>query len=106
MSINLRNPTVSEIFSSSAKIQLLEKQSVIFVNETLKNGGIIKKIDKLPITMKPEIIKEVIIQKKMAGNYFANYLKNNWPALLIVFGAGLIVSGVIYYNLENQEESI
>jgi len=106
MSINLRNPTVSEIFSSTAKIQLLERQSVIFVNETLKNGGIIKKIDKLPITMNPEIIKEVIIQKKMAANYFANYLKNNWPALIIVFGAGLIVSGAIYYNLENQDESI
>jgi hypothetical protein len=106
MSINLRTPTVSEIFSSTAKIQLLQKQSVIFVNETLKNGGVIKNIDKLPITIKPEIINEVIIQKKMAGMYIANYLKNNWPALLIVFGAGLIVSGAIYYNLENQEESI
>jgi len=42
----------------------------------------------------------------MAGMYIANYLKNNWPALLIVFGAGLIVSAAIYYNLENQEESI
>ncbi len=105
MSLSLRKPTIAEIFSSTAKIQLLQKQSEMFVNETLKNGGVIKKLDYLPTSIKPQIVQEVVLQKKMAGIYFGNYLKNNRPALLMAFGAGLLVAGAIHFYNENQDKS-
>jgi hypothetical protein len=103
MSLNLRKPTISETFSSTAKINLLQKQSEVFINETLKNGGVIKKMESLPTSLNPQVVKEIVLQKKMAGIYIANYLRNNLPALLMAFGAGLLVAGTVIYNIEKQE---
>jgi hypothetical protein len=105
MSLNLRKPTTAEIFSSTAKMQLLNKQSEMFVNETLKNGGVIKKMESLPTSLKPQVVNEIVLQKKMAGMYVGAYIKNNLPALAIVFGAGLLVSGAVLFYNESQDKS-
>lgn len=102
MSLDLRSPTIAEMFPLAAKQQLLNIQSTHLVNQTLVKGGLTEALSEMPLELAIKPNQGILVDSVAPPSLVGNYLKNNWPVLLLA----VVVGGVVVYvatNFNKQE---
>lgn len=94
--MTLREPSLQQLFPISHNQELTKFQSTFLVNQALAKGGIIEVLGDMPTNLpvqKP--YNQVVLEKRVAGTFVTNYLKNNWRVII----ASAFVGGIIFYTV-------
>lgn len=100
--MTLREPSLQQLFPISHHLELTKFQSTRFVNQALAKGGITEVLGEIPPNLpEQKPYTQVVLDKRVAGTFVANYLKNNWRVII----ASAFVGGIIFYTVAkiNQE---
>ena len=99
--MTLREPTLQELFPISHNQHLSRFQSTFFVNQALAKGGITGVLGDMPPNLpaqKP--YTQVVLEKRVAGTYTTNYIKDNWRVII----ASAVIGGIIVYTIVKINE--
>ena len=98
--MNTRKPTFEELFPVAYGQDLLKKQSEHFVNKSIAHGAIEKGYENLPTELHSDNNLSLSFDSSPPRLLIGTYLKNNWRVIL----SSIVVGGVIWYFLENQNK--